>query len=100
MAYPNCFLSRYLYATVHFRVTSIILSLQGSVLVAAAVPLSNTGILRPTRNMNAATGPPPPPPPSSSACFPSLAKVNFENGPSKAMSELQVGDRVQTGLNI
>ena len=37
---------------------------------------------------------------SSSGCFPSLVKVNLENGNSKAMFELQVGDRVQTGSNI
>ena len=31
-------------------------------------------------------------------CFPSTAKVNLENGKSVRMSELQVGDKVQTGM--
>ena len=31
-------------------------------------------------------------------CFPSTAKVNLENGKSVRMSELQVGDKVQTGI--
>ena len=31
-------------------------------------------------------------------CFPSTAKLNLENGESVTMSELQVGDRVQTGM--
>ena len=30
-------------------------------------------------------------------CFSSAAKVNLENGKSVAMSELQEGDKVQTG---
>ena len=30
-------------------------------------------------------------------CFPSTARVNLENGKSVMMSELQVGDIVQTG---
>ena len=33
-------------------------------------------------------------------CFPSLAKVKLENGKSLAMSELQIGDKVQTGKQI
>ena len=33
-------------------------------------------------------------------CFPSTAKVTLENGKSIKMSELQVGDRVQTGTDI
>ena len=40
---------------------------------------------------------PPPPPPS---CFPSMAKIKLENGVSITMSELQVGDQVQTGNEI
>ena len=31
-------------------------------------------------------------------CFPSSVKLKLEDGRSVAMSELQVGDRVQTGL--
>ena len=31
-------------------------------------------------------------------CFPSAAKVSLENGKSLVMSELQVGDRVQAGM--
>ena len=31
-------------------------------------------------------------------CFPSTAQLILENGKSVAMSELQVGDRVQTGI--
>ena len=47
--------------------------------------------------------PPPPPPPTTtttaavSTCFPSAARVTLENGQSVTMSQLQVGDRVQTG---
>ena len=33
-------------------------------------------------------------------CFPSLTKVKLENGKSVAMSELQIGDKVQTGKQI
>ena len=32
------------------------------------------------------------------SCFPSTAKINLENGKSVRMAELQVGDRVQTGM--
>ena len=31
-------------------------------------------------------------------CFPSTASVNLEDGKSALMSELKVGDRVQTGV--
>ena len=41
--------------------------------------------------------PPPPPPPPQEKCFPSSARVILENGKSVTMSELQIGDRVQTG---
>ena len=34
------------------------------------------------------------------ACFPSMAKVKLENGKTVTMSELQTGDRVQTGMTI
>ena len=34
-----------------------------------------------------------------SACFPSIARVNLENGKVVTMSELKTGDRVQTGIN-
>ena len=40
----------------------------------------------------------PPPPPPSSSCFPSTATVNLENGKTVTMSELQVGNKVQTGM--
>ena len=33
-------------------------------------------------------------------CFPSVATVKVENGKSVTMSELQIGDAVQTGTNI
>ena len=33
-------------------------------------------------------------------CFPSVATVKVENGRYVTMSELQIGDRVQTGTNI
>ena len=36
----------------------------------------------------------------SSSCFPSMAKVKFENGNSVMMSELQIGDKIQTGSDI
>ena len=32
-------------------------------------------------------------------CFPSTAKVNLQTGKTVAMSELQIGDSVQTGMN-
>ena len=35
---------------------------------------------------------------SSSGCFPSTAQVILESGKSVAMSELQIGDKVQTGM--
>ena len=35
-----------------------------------------------------------------SGCFPSLAKINLQNGKSILMSELQMGDQVQTGMII
>ena len=41
--------------------------------------------------------PPPPPPPSGGGCFPSVAKVGLKNGEIIRMSDLQVGDQVQTG---
>ena len=31
-------------------------------------------------------------------CFPSTATVNLENGKTVTMSELQLGDKVQTGI--
>ena len=34
----------------------------------------------------------------SEACFPSTAKLSLGNGKTVAMSELQVGDRIQTGM--
>ena len=33
----------------------------------------------------------------SEGCFPSVSVVNLDNGKSVTMSELQVGDKVQTG---
>ena len=35
-----------------------------------------------------------------SSCFPSAGKVNLENGKVVMISELQVGDKVQTGMTI
>ena len=32
-------------------------------------------------------------------CFPTMATVKVENGYSKPISELQTGDRVQTGID-
>ena len=40
----------------------------------------------------------PPPPERPKFCFPSNAKVNLENGKSVTMSELKIGDLVQTGI--
>ena len=34
----------------------------------------------------------------SKGCFPSMAKVKVETGKLVTMSELQIGDRVQTGM--
>ena len=36
---------------------------------------------------------------SGGGCFPSVGKVVIENGKSVTMSELQKGDRVQTGID-
>ena len=35
--------------------------------------------------------------PSGGGCFPSASKVKLKNGKSVMMSELQIGDQVQTG---
>ena len=37
---------------------------------------------------------------SGGGCFPSTASVTMEDGKSVAMSELQTGDKVQTGRDI
>ena len=42
--------------------------------------------------------PPPPPSESSDGCFPASVKVKRKNGKVIQMSELQTGDRVQTGM--
>ena len=39
-------------------------------------------------------------PGASSSCFPSTASVNLQNGKSVTMSDLQIGDKVQTGTCI
>ena len=36
----------------------------------------------------------------SDGCFPSTARVSLEHGESVSMSELQIGDRVKTGIHI
>ena len=44
-----------------------------------------------------------PPPPATTAteqCIPSTARVILDNGQSATMSQLQIGDRVQTGINM
>ena len=50
--------------------------------------------------------PPPPPPPTTTTtpspapppgCFPATAKVNHGNGKPVTMSEVKIGDQVQTG---
>ena len=42
----------------------------------------------------------PPPPSRGRGCFRSMAKIKLENGHLVTMSELQIGDRVQTGREI
>ena len=37
---------------------------------------------------------------SGGGCFPSSARVNLPNGKVISMSELQIGDKVQTGIII
>ena len=37
---------------------------------------------------------------SDAGCFPSTAKVTLNNGKSITMSELEIGDKVQTGTCI
>ena len=44
--------------------------------------------------------PPSPPPPLPPSCFPSASKDYLENGKSVTMPELQIGDKVQTGIDI
>ena len=39
-------------------------------------------------------------PPSHPSCFPSVSRVKLENGKFKPMSELQMGDKVQTGTSL
>ena len=39
-------------------------------------------------------------PSGGGGCFASTARVSLENGKSVAISELQVGDRVQTGMDV
>ena len=34
------------------------------------------------------------------ACFPSVARVRLHNGKVVTMSELQIGDQVQTGITV
>ena len=34
------------------------------------------------------------------SCFPSNANVKLENGKSITMSELQIGDQIQTGISF
>ena len=43
---------------------------------------------------------PPPPPPASENCFPSSARLMLESGKSVTMSELKIGDRIETGEQI
>ena len=43
---------------------------------------------------------PPPPPPPKKGCFPSTAKVKVANGKTVSMTDLQIGDQVQTGKDI
>ena len=33
-------------------------------------------------------------------CFPSMAKIKLEDGTLITMSQLQIGDNVQTGINF
>ena len=42
--------------------------------------------------------PSPPPPQKNNPCFPGTAQVILETGKSVTMSELQIGDKVQTGM--
>ena len=37
-------------------------------------------------------------PPPSKRCFPAEAKIKLQNGRLMSMSELQIGERVQTGM--
>ena len=41
-----------------------------------------------------------PPPSGGGGCFPSTTRVTLENGKSVTVSELQIGDKVQTGKDI
>ena len=47
------------------------------------------------KNQTTTTTPPPPP-----KCFPSDAQVKLENGKSVTMSDLQIGNQVQTGKSF
>ena len=62
-----------------------------------------------TTTTTTTTPPPPPPPPTTTTLaptppppsyFPSTSKVNLENSNSLTMSELKIGHRVQTGIDM
>ena len=36
----------------------------------------------------------------SPGCFPSAASIRLGNGKSKTMSELQIGDQIETGISL
>ena len=56
-----------------------------------------TGAPRTTTTTTTTTPPPPPPSGGGGGCFPSSGNVLLENGKSVTISELHLGDHVQTG---
>ena len=46
------------------------------------------------------TAPPPPSPSGGGGCFPSTARTKLRTGRLVTMSELQIGDEVQTGMKL
>ena len=56
--------------------------------------LGKTRIIPEPRTLPPFLTPPPPP----TACFPSNAKIHLQNGKSIRMSEMKIGDQIQTGI--
>ena len=51
-----------------------------------------------TTTSTTTTTKPPPPPPAKNKCFPSTARVTLKDGKTVTMSQLKIGDQVQTGM--
>ena len=65
---------------------------------STTTPSTTTPSTTTTTTTTTTTPPTTHPPPPTTSCFPSIAKVKLQNGKSITMSELQIGDQVQTGV--